>query len=108
VPPLEANAVARIAYPLLYALAVVRTVIIAALAALYLVLVSGACTLLVRQHPPSVDIVSLAQAPVPPIYRAISYVLTALLSRLSLFVLGVWWIRIEQMSRKRGYVLNPW
>ncbi|KAH9977975.1 hypothetical protein BGW80DRAFT_1165715 [Lactifluus volemus] len=87
VPPLEANAVARIAYPLLYALAVVRTVLIAALAALYLVLVSGACTLL---------------TPVPPIYRAISYVLTALLSRLSLFVLGVWWIRIEQISRKRG------
>ena len=49
-------------------------------------------------------IFSLAQRPIPPIHRAISYVLTALLSRLSLFVLGLWWIRVEEVSRKRGFV----
>jgi hypothetical protein len=43
-----------------------------------------------------------AQRPIPPIHRASSYVFTALLSRLSLFVLGLWWIRVEEVSRKRG------
>jgi hypothetical protein len=49
-------------------------------------------------------ILSPAQRPIPPIHRATSYVFTALISRLSLFVLGLWWIRVEEVSRKRGFV----
>jgi len=77
----------KIALPFLYVVGAVRTALVAAIAALYVVLVSGACTLLI---------------PIPPIYNALSYVLTATLSRLTLLVLGVWWIPVEQVSRKRG------
>lgn len=77
----------RIALPFLYVVGAVRTALVAAIAALYAVLVSGACTLL---------------TPIPPLHNAVSYVLTALLSRLTLLILGVWWIPVEQVSRKRG------
>ncbi|KAF8505586.1 hypothetical protein F5888DRAFT_1837178 [Russula emetica] len=87
VPPLGSNAVAKIALPLSYVLGIIRTTLVVAIAAVYLVFVSGVCTIL---------------KPIPPIHRAISYVITALLSRLSLFILGVWWIPVEHISRKRG------
>jgi len=87
VPPLGSATVARIISPFSFVLGVIRTTVIVAIAAVYLVFVSGFCTIL---------------RPIPPIHRAISYVLTALLSRLSLFVLGLWWIRVEEVSRKRG------
>ncbi|KAI0307344.1 hypothetical protein B0F90DRAFT_1814108 [Multifurca ochricompacta] len=87
VPLLGSSAVARIAIPLSYTLATIRTVLIMIIATFYLVFVSGACTVL---------------TPVPPIHKAVSYIFTALLSRLSLLVLGVWWIPVEQISRKRG------
>lgn len=73
--------------PLSYALGVIRTALIVVIAAIYLVVVSGLCAVL---------------KPIPPIHRVISYVFTALLTRLSLFVLGLWWIRVEEVSRKRG------
>jgi hypothetical protein len=53
VPPLGSNTVAKIAFPLLYALGVIRTTVIVAIATLYLVLVSGLCTVLVRRLPPN-------------------------------------------------------
>ncbi|KAI9512164.1 hypothetical protein F5148DRAFT_974063 [Russula earlei] len=87
VPPLELNMVARITLPLSYILAVVRTTLIMVIAAVYVVFVSGVCTVL---------------RPIPPIHGAISYFSTALLSRLSLFILGVLWIPVEEVSRKRG------
>lgn len=57
-----------------------------------------------KRTPTRLAMLSPAQRPIPPIHRAISYVFTALLSRLSLFVLGLWWIRVEEVSRKRGFV----
>ncbi|KAH9966132.1 hypothetical protein BC827DRAFT_1125793 [Russula dissimulans] len=87
VPPLGSNTFSRIALPLSYALGVVRMALIIVIAALYVVFVSGVCAVL---------------RPIPPIHRAISYLLTAILSRLSLFVLGVLWIPVEELSRKRG------
>ena len=104
IPPLGSDTVAQITLPLSYALAVTRTVVIVAIAAVYFVFVSGLCTVLVRGLPPDESCFSPAQKPIPPIHRAISYVFTALLSRLSLFVLGLWWIRVEEVSRKRGFV----
>ncbi|KAF8484950.1 hypothetical protein DFH94DRAFT_717254 [Russula ochroleuca] len=96
VPPLGSSIVAKIALPLSYALGVIRTTLVVAIAAVYLVFVSGVCTIL---------------RPIPPVHRAISYVLTAFLSRLSLFVLGLWWIPVEQVSRRRGRssgTREPW
>ncbi|KAH9065435.1 hypothetical protein EDB87DRAFT_1595855, partial [Lactarius vividus] len=58
----------------LYVVGAVRTALVVAIAALYGVTVSGACTLLI---------------PIPPIHNAVMYVLTALLSRLPLLILGV-------------------
>ncbi|KAI0303220.1 hypothetical protein BC826DRAFT_984055 [Russula brevipes] len=92
----------KIISPLSYTFGAIRTALIVAIAAIYLVLVSGVCTILVRGFPPQVAILSLAQRPTPPLHRAISYVLTAILSRLTLFVLGLWWISVEEVSRKRG------
>lgn len=41
------------------------------------------------------------QAPIPPIRRTVTYILTALISRLTLLVVGVWWIPVEHVTRKR-------
>jgi len=96
VPPLGSNTFSRIALPLSYTLGIVRTALIIVIAALYVVFISGVCAVL---------------TPIPPIHRAISYLLTAFLSRLSLLVLGVWWIPVEEISRKRGKTCEsrePW
>ncbi|KAN0127465.1 hypothetical protein V8E53_014677 [Lactarius tabidus] len=87
VPPVGSSSPLQIALPFLYVVGAVRTALVAAIAALYVVLVSGACTLL---------------TPIPPIHNIVSYLLTAPLSRLTLLILGVWWIPVEQVSRKRG------
>ncbi|KAH9045596.1 hypothetical protein EDB85DRAFT_1907523 [Lactarius pseudohatsudake] len=87
VPPLGSSTPLKIALPFLYVAGAVRTALVVAVAALYGVLVSGACTLLI---------------PIPPIHNVVSYVLTALLSRLTLLILGIWWIPVEKVSRKRG------
>ncbi|KAI0269167.1 hypothetical protein BC834DRAFT_932181 [Gloeopeniophorella convolvens] len=93
VPPSEPSTVAKIALPFAYGLGAIRVAVIAILATIHLVLVSGVCVLLI---------------PIPPLHRFISWVLTALLSRLSLLVLGLWWIPVEQVTRKRGYAAEKW
>ncbi|KAG6837548.1 hypothetical protein H0H93_007729 [Arthromyces matolae] len=45
------------------------------------------------------------QVPIPPIYRIVTHFLTALISRAALFILGFYWISVEQIKRKRGF--NP-
>jgi len=49
-----------------------------------------------------VDVVSSAFRPIPPLYRGITGVLTAILARLALFVLSFFWISVTPVSRKRG------
>ena len=57
-----------------------------------------------ERHPFVKVVHSRGQIPIPPLHNAVSYILTALLSRLALLILGVWWIPVEQVSRKRGCV----
>lgn len=42
------------------------------------------------------------QAPVPPLYRLVTGLLTSVISRLILLLVGVWWIPVELVTRKRG------
>ena len=40
--------------------------------------------------------------PLPPLYRAVSGTLTAFICRLTLCLMGYWWIATEVVSLKRG------
>ncbi|OSD04340.1 hypothetical protein PYCCODRAFT_1466301 [Trametes coccinea BRFM310] len=73
--------------PITYALGAVRTALVLALALIYAVLVQGVCLLLL---------------PIPPLHRVITYTFTALLSRLALLLVGLYWIPVEVVQRKRG------
>jgi hypothetical protein len=92
--------------PIGYVVAVVRIAIVLVVGLFYAAVVVPLNLLLVRV----VSRVSLPyrthsiQTPLPPLRRSISWILTSILSRLSLFLLGVWWISVEQVPRKRGYM----
>ncbi|KAH6915003.1 hypothetical protein BKA70DRAFT_1383184 [Coprinopsis sp. MPI-PUGE-AT-0042] len=81
-----------------YPLAVIRTALVVAISLLYLVLVQGVCQLLV---------------PISPVYDAICHLITAIVGRSALFVLGFFWIPVTYVSRKRAGRRNvneeiPW
>jgi ABC-type Mn2+/Zn2+ transport system permease subunit len=80
--------------------------ILAVLAAVYALLVYGVLLLFVR---PSIlqltfDIDFAAQSPMPPLYRSLRWLFTALLARAALSTMGFWWIDVDTVSRKRSYV----
>ncbi|KAJ7507703.1 hypothetical protein B0H11DRAFT_1968188 [Mycena galericulata] len=65
----------------------VRTTLVLLLLAIHIVLVDG---------------VSLVFIPVPILHRSVTRLLTLLTARLALLSLGVFWISVENVSRKRG------
>ncbi|KAI0677448.1 hypothetical protein C8Q78DRAFT_960228 [Trametes maxima] len=87
IPPSDTEILATLTSPIGYALGAVKTVLVLGLALLYFVVVQGICLLL---------------SPIPPLHRAVTYVFTALLSRLALFLTGLYWIPVEVVQRKRG------
>ncbi|KZT71583.1 hypothetical protein DAEQUDRAFT_665718 [Daedalea quercina L-15889] len=87
VPPTGSEVLTTIALPLGYVLAVLRTSLILILGILHAVVVEGVC---------------LALKPVPPLHRAITHLFTAVLLRLVLVMLGLPWIPVEMVTRKRG------
>ncbi|KAL5527438.1 hypothetical protein ACEPAG_6229 [Sanghuangporus baumii] len=87
VPPQESGSLVTILKPLLYFIGIIRTALVLALAILYSLLVHGFCTLL---------------SPIPPLRRALTFILSAAICRLSLFAVGVYWIPVEVVRRKRG------
>ncbi|KAI0650649.1 hypothetical protein C8Q79DRAFT_397753 [Trametes meyenii] len=87
IPPSDTDILATLVSPLGYVVGVVKTVLVLGLALLYLVVVQGVCLLL---------------SPIPPLHRAVTYVFTALLARLALFLTGLYWIPVEVVQRKRG------
>ncbi|KAL0949722.1 hypothetical protein HGRIS_009762 [Hohenbuehelia grisea] len=96
VPPIGSDALATVALPFGYALAVIRTVLVVALSLLYVVLVNGLC---------------LVFLPVPPLYRLFTRILTAVITRTILFIVGLFWIPVEIVTRKRGkgkHTTNSW
>ncbi|KAI0774368.1 hypothetical protein C8Q74DRAFT_829664 [Fomes fomentarius] len=86
-PPAGSEALATILAPAGYALGAVKTVLVLVLALVYFVLVRGVC---------------LVFFPIRPLYRAITHFFTALLSRLVLLILGLYWIPVDVVARKRG------
>ncbi|KAI0638280.1 hypothetical protein C8Q77DRAFT_1242705 [Trametes polyzona] len=87
VPPSGSELLATAISPLGYALGAVKTILVLALALVYAVLVQGLC---------------LVFLPIPPLHRAVTRVLTAVLSRLALLLVGLYWIPVEVVQRKRG------
>ncbi|PFH51429.1 hypothetical protein AMATHDRAFT_74979 [Amanita thiersii Skay4041] len=87
IPPSASHTLINGLLPLRFALGVLRSALILILLAVYVVLVPGACSLLVV---------------LPFVHRYTSHALIAVLGRLSLFILGVIWISVEQVPRKRG------
>ncbi|KAI0693790.1 hypothetical protein BC835DRAFT_1352071 [Cytidiella melzeri] len=86
VPALGSDALASVFLPLGCLAALIRTATIAVLALLYAIVVKGILTVVV---------------PVAPLHRLLSYAFTALLSRLVLLLLGLWWIPVEVVTRKK-------
>ncbi|THH11504.1 hypothetical protein EW145_g637 [Phellinidium pouzarii] len=78
---------ATILKPAAYILGAIRTLLVLALVITYIVVVRGVCILL---------------SPVPPLYRVVSYYTTAIILRLILFTVGLYWIPVEVVKRKRG------
>lgn len=103
VPPVNSDVLATILLPFGYVLGVIRTALVAALGVLYVLLVGGVCAILVRVlHILNLTLAEVKlQTPAPPLYRAVSHAFTALITRLVLLLVGVWWIPVEIVTRKR-------
>ncbi|KAF9469103.1 hypothetical protein BDZ94DRAFT_1245371 [Collybia nuda] len=87
IPPLGSDFLAKATLPLRLIIGLIRTTLILLLIPIYLVLVPGLCTLLV---------------PLPFLYHPVSHFFTSLCARTALFILGLFWIPEESVTRKRG------
>ncbi|KDQ64853.1 hypothetical protein JAAARDRAFT_202123 [Jaapia argillacea MUCL 33604] len=87
VPPLGSDASTKYLLPIAYILGILRTLLVLTLTLVYILLVRGVC---------------LVFTPIPPLHRAITFIFTALISRLVLLSFGLLWIPVEVVSRKRG------
>ncbi|KZT12802.1 uncharacterized protein LAESUDRAFT_733399 [Laetiporus sulphureus 93-53] len=87
VPPTDSELLANIALPFGYVAGAIRTAVVIALGILYVILVAGVCTLL---------------KPVPSFHRIVSHAFTAAIARLVLLALGLLWIPVKIVTRKRG------
>ncbi|TBU33247.1 hypothetical protein BD311DRAFT_713460 [Dichomitus squalens] len=87
IPPSGSEALASILSPIGYAFGAVKTVLLLGLALVYFVLVEGVC---------------LVFYPVRPLHRAITHLFTAFLSRLALLLVGLYWVPVDVVARKRG------
>ncbi|KAJ7744537.1 hypothetical protein DFH07DRAFT_978482 [Mycena maculata] len=86
VPP-PRDFLAKLSVPLALLLAVLRTALVLLLLLLQLILVEG---------------ISIVFIPVPVLHRFVTRVFTLLTARLALFSLGVFWISVDNVTRKRG------
>ncbi|EJF61307.1 hypothetical protein DICSQDRAFT_106503 [Dichomitus squalens LYAD-421 SS1] len=87
IPPSGSEALASILSPVGYAFGAVKTVLLLGLALVYFVLVEGVC---------------LVFYPVRPLHRAITHLFTAFLSRMALLLVGLYWVPVDVVARKRG------
>jgi len=90
VPPVGSGILVKVALPFGYVIGALRTLLLLALFMIYIALVRGVC---------------LVFFPLPPLYRIVTGLLTSMISRLVLLLVGVWWIPVELVTRKRGQVL---
>ncbi|GBE79578.1 hypothetical protein SCP_0207780 [Sparassis crispa] len=87
VPPLGSETLAYLALPFGYVVGAIRLSLIVVLGLLYALVVRGFCPVLIV---------------VPPLYRLVTQFLTALICRLVLLLIGLWWIPVDVVARKRG------
>jgi hypothetical protein len=88
IPPLGAESIlTKVLLPLRYISAILRTLLVLLLTLVYIASVRGVCLILL---------------PIPPVYRLVEHLLTYILGRSALFILGISWISVEQVTRKRG------
>ena len=107
IPPLGSQLIlAKVLLPLRYILATVRTLLVLLLALIYVVLVRGVCLILVKLPISSsfyhLLIYITSKLPIPPVYRLVEHLFTYIIGRSALFILGLLWISVEQVTRKRG------
>ncbi|TFK55768.1 hypothetical protein OE88DRAFT_1710117 [Heliocybe sulcata] len=87
VPPLGADTYSRYLKPLQYLVGTAKFALAVILFAIYFVLVQIICLVLV---------------PITPLHRAVTWIITAVITRLILLVVGLWWIPVDVVTRKRG------
>lgn len=87
IPPTGSEALLIATSPLRYAIGLVRTLLVLILGILHALIVEVVCQVL---------------RSVPPLYRVVSHVSTALFARLALLFIGLPWIPVHVVSRKRG------
>ncbi|KAJ7781341.1 hypothetical protein B0H16DRAFT_1658949 [Mycena metata] len=86
VPP-PSDLLAKLSVPLALLVGVVRTALVLVLLLVYLILVRG---------------VSIIFIPIPIVHRFVTRFFTALIARLALLCLGLFWISVDNVTRKRG------
>ncbi|KAF7352871.1 hypothetical protein MVEN_01254200 [Mycena venus] len=86
VPP-PSNLLVKLSVPLAFLVGGARTVLVLVLLVVHLILV---------------QVVSVIFIPVPFFHRFVTHIFTAFTARLSLVVLGVYWISVDNVTRKRG------
>ncbi|KAI0921305.1 hypothetical protein AcW1_004674 [Taiwanofungus camphoratus] len=86
VPPTGSETLAKLVLPFRYLIGAVRTLLVVVLGLLY-ALIGGVCLVL---------------RPVPILHRVVTHAFTALIVRLVLLILGLPWIPVEVVTRKRG------
>ncbi|KAF9816314.1 hypothetical protein IEO21_04179 [Rhodonia placenta] len=92
IPPTGSEALLIATSPLRYAIGLVRTLLVLILGILHALIVEVVCQVL---------------RSVPPLHRVVSHVFTALFARLALLFIGLPWIPVQVVSRKRGYAYHP-
>ncbi|CAK5275586.1 unnamed protein product [Mycena citricolor] len=85
VPP-ASNILTKILTPIGYCVGAVRLVL---LLAILLVRLAGSVILIIFSA-------------IPPLHRILNHTLTAFTARLALFILGLFWITVDNVTRKRG------
>ncbi|KAJ6538588.1 hypothetical protein B0H10DRAFT_2140517 [Mycena sp. CBHHK59/15] len=86
VPP-PPDLFAKLTIPLAVLVGVVRTAVVLVLLLIYLLLVR---------------VISVIFVPVPIVYRSVTHLFTAITARLALLTLGLFWISVDNVTRKRG------
>lgn len=85
VPP-KSDSLGTLLLPLRYIVGVIRTAFVLCLLIIYILLVHGLCACF---------------KPLPWLHRPLSQILTCVIGRTALFLLGLYWIPVEYVSRKR-------
>lgn len=108
IPPTGSEALLIATSPLRYAIGLVRTLLVLILGILHALIVEVVCQVLVSKTALAVaGHHSQEQRSVPPLHRVVSHVFTALFARLALLFIGLPWIPVQVVSRKRGYAYHP-